>query len=83
VLEPSACCGFYAVEARARRRVDNLPRHANMTSEEKVDARVQAKLNMYDYATFVETDPWCELVHSEPPFFDSSFVQPGRANGPY
>ena len=27
-----------------------------MTSEEKVDARVQAKLNMYDYATFVETD---------------------------
>jgi hypothetical protein len=54
-----------------------------MTSEEKVDARVQAKLNMYDYATFVETDPWCELVHSEPPFFDSSFVQPGRANGPY
>ena len=54
-----------------------------MTSEEKVDARVQAKLNMYDYAIFVETDPWCELVHSEPPFFDSSFVQPGRANGPY
>jgi len=27
-----------------------------MTSEEKVDARVQAKLNMYDYATFVEID---------------------------
>ena len=38
VLEPSACYGFYAVEARARRRVDNLRRHDNMTSEEKVDA---------------------------------------------
>ena len=41
---------------RERLRVDNLRRHDNMTSEEKVDARVQAKLNMYDYATFVETD---------------------------
>ena len=27
-----------------------------MTSKEKPDAGVQAKLNMYDYATFVETD---------------------------
>ena len=46
------------MEALARRRVDNLRMHDNMTSEEKVDVRVQAKLNMYDYdyATFVETD---------------------------
>ena len=62
-----------------------------MTSEKKPDAGVQARLNMYDYATFalnmydhatfVETDLGVKLCTLN--LFDSSFVQPGRANGPY